>query len=212
MIHNGKIGRLPKDLIEQLNRRLDDGEPGKDLVVWLNSLPPVQALIQSDFDGRPIREQNLSEWKKRGYREWQRRQERRELFEELQAGAAELGKMMDSKTFHRQYSMVLAADLVLAVRDVLDEVEDPEKRAAALGQLVGKFAQLRREESNAIRAQVTQDRWDREKPRSEEADEINVDTPRRAYMLHRRYIEKYSKPEHRAEFLAAMEPDPTESE
>jgi len=94
---------------------------------------------------------------------------------------------------------------------VLDEVEDPEKRAAALGQLVGKFAQLRREESNAIRAQVTQERWDREKPRPED-DEINLDTPRRAYMLHRRYIEKYSKPEHRAEFLAAMELDPTESE
>ena len=209
MTHNGKIGRLPKNLIEQLNRRLDDGEQGTDLVVWLNSLPAVQALIQSEFDGRPIREQNLSEWKKRGYRDWQRRQERRELFEELQASAAELGKVMDAGAFHRQYSMVLAADLALAVRDVLDNVQDPEKRAAALGQLVGKFAQLRREESNATRAQVTRERWDAERPRPLDDDGIDLDTPKRAYLLHRLYIEKYSKRENHPDYVATH---PTRSE
>jgi len=29
---NGKIARLPKDIREELNRRLEDGEPGKHLV------------------------------------------------------------------------------------------------------------------------------------------------------------------------------------
>jgi hypothetical protein len=32
MFHNGKIGRLPKDVQEQLNRRLDNGERGGPLV------------------------------------------------------------------------------------------------------------------------------------------------------------------------------------
>jgi hypothetical protein len=32
MIHNGKIGKLPKAIREQLNRRLDNGERGGPLV------------------------------------------------------------------------------------------------------------------------------------------------------------------------------------
>ncbi len=189
MTHNGKIGRLPQPVIEQLNRRLDDGEPGNLLVAWLNSQPQIQAILQSEFEGRPIREQNLSEWKKRGYREWQRRQERRELFQELQAGAAELGSVMDAQTFNRQYSMVLAADLALAVRQVLDEVEDPVKRTEALGQLVSKFAQLRREESNAVRAQVARERRDQEIKKEEDANLPIESLPMRALMLQRLYLD-----------------------
>src|SRR6266436_6472801 len=43
MSHKGKIARLPLAIREQLNRRLQDGEIGRDLVVWLNSAPEVQA-------------------------------------------------------------------------------------------------------------------------------------------------------------------------
>ena len=82
MTRNGKIARLPKTVQEELNRRLDNNEPGKRLVAWLNSRPEVQAVITAEFGGQPIREQNLSEWKKGGYPDWQRRQERRDLFRE----------------------------------------------------------------------------------------------------------------------------------
>src|SRR6266568_3205109 len=41
MSHKGKIARLPLAIREQLNRRLQDGEIGRDLVVWLNSAPEV---------------------------------------------------------------------------------------------------------------------------------------------------------------------------
>src|SRR5713101_7111978 len=44
MSHKGKIARLPLAIREQLNRRLQDGEIGRDLVVWLNSAPAVQAV------------------------------------------------------------------------------------------------------------------------------------------------------------------------
>jgi hypothetical protein len=58
----GKIGRLPKAIQEQVNRRLDNGEKGWPLVAWLNSLPEVSAVMAAEFAGQPIREQNLSRW------------------------------------------------------------------------------------------------------------------------------------------------------
>lgn len=44
--------------------------PGVRLIVWLNSLPEVQAILARDFGGQPIKEQNLSKWKVRGYPDW----------------------------------------------------------------------------------------------------------------------------------------------
>src|ERR1035441_634149 len=70
MTRIGKIARLPRELREQLNCRLHDGEPGTQLVVWLNSLPEAQAVLAREFGGRAVSEQNLSEWKQGGYRDW----------------------------------------------------------------------------------------------------------------------------------------------
>jgi hypothetical protein len=67
---NGKIANLPAEIRDELNRRLDDGEPGNDLVGWLNSKPAVLKVITERFDGSPISEQNLSEWRKRGHQQW----------------------------------------------------------------------------------------------------------------------------------------------
>ncbi len=67
MTRIGKIARLPHALRETLNRRLQDGEPGTELVAWLNGLPAVKQALAKDFGGRPITEQNLSEWRQRGY-------------------------------------------------------------------------------------------------------------------------------------------------
>jgi len=80
---NGKIARLPKDIREELNRRLEDGEPGKHLVAWLNEQEPVRTVLQGQFGGRPVSEQNLSEWKAGGFREWLRHEETRLLVSSL---------------------------------------------------------------------------------------------------------------------------------
>jgi hypothetical protein len=64
----GKIARLPKAIREELDRRLQDGEPHKQLADWLNSLPEVQAVMAAHFEGRPVREQSISEWRQRGHR------------------------------------------------------------------------------------------------------------------------------------------------
>jgi len=63
----GKIARLPRKIREQLNRRLENGEPGNRLVEWLNSLPEVQKVLAADFDGEPVSEPNLSRWRQGGY-------------------------------------------------------------------------------------------------------------------------------------------------
>jgi hypothetical protein len=49
MTRNGKIARLPAAMRDELNQRLLDGQPGKELVEWLNGLPKVQALLKAEF-------------------------------------------------------------------------------------------------------------------------------------------------------------------
>src|ERR1700704_5249247 len=89
LTRNGKIARLPLAVRQELNRRLDEGEQGKKLVVWLNGLPEVQAIVAAEFGGKPIREQNLSEWKQGGYRDWVAQQEALEVAERLGEDATE---------------------------------------------------------------------------------------------------------------------------
>jgi hypothetical protein len=66
---NGKIANLPSEIREELNYRLSEGEPGTELVAWLNAKPEVNKVIAERFDGRPISEQNLSQWRTHGYRQ-----------------------------------------------------------------------------------------------------------------------------------------------
>jgi hypothetical protein len=68
--HTGKIGYLPYEIRCQLGHGIQEGIPGVRLVAWLNSLPEVQEILQQDFDGRPINQQNFSKWKIRGYPDW----------------------------------------------------------------------------------------------------------------------------------------------
>jgi hypothetical protein len=66
----GKIARLPREVRNELNRRICDGEKGTHLIAWLNSLPEVQAILARDFNGHPINAVNLTQWRAGGYRDW----------------------------------------------------------------------------------------------------------------------------------------------
>src|SRR5882724_3556047 len=70
---NGKIARLAAAVREELNLRLYNGQEGKQVVDWLNGLPLVQQVLAEGFGGKPISEQNLSEWRQGGYGEWEAR-------------------------------------------------------------------------------------------------------------------------------------------
>ncbi len=42
MPNYGKIARLPRNVRDELNHSIDNGETGVRLVEWLNGLPEVQ--------------------------------------------------------------------------------------------------------------------------------------------------------------------------
>src|SRR5713101_3779194 len=110
-----KIARLPRDIREQLNRRLQDGELGQDLVVWLNSLPKIQAVVKSEFGDRPVTEQNLSDWRRAGYRDWLIQQETIEQVQRLVADAKEVAEVTKTP-LSEQLATWLAARYAVAVR------------------------------------------------------------------------------------------------
>src|SRR5215216_4692752 len=99
----GTIARLPKTIRDELNRRLSEGERGTELVAWLNGLPEVKRIITEQFSGKPVRAQNLSEWKHGGYKDWLNKQEARELARQLHGNANDF-KGPDGET----YSDILA--------------------------------------------------------------------------------------------------------
>ena len=86
---NGKIARLPHEIRERLNRALRDGQEQRQLIDWLNSLAEVQAVLAQHFDGAPIKENNLSHWNARGYREWLEKAEAMKAVRLLAANSAD---------------------------------------------------------------------------------------------------------------------------
>lgn len=66
----GKIGRLPWELREQVNRRLNDGEPASLILPWLNGQARVRAILEAHFEGKPVNPQNLSAWRQGGFQDW----------------------------------------------------------------------------------------------------------------------------------------------
>ncbi len=90
MTRNGKIARLPRPIRDELNRRLEDGEPGVKLVEWLNGLPEVIQVLDAEFGGRAISDANLSEWKNGGFLDWQAQQKIQASLRDLKMGREEL--------------------------------------------------------------------------------------------------------------------------
>ncbi len=89
-----KIARLPKSIRDQLNHKIDDGTVGLDLVKWLNSLPEVQKIMAELFGGRAITPQNVSEWRRTGYADWQFSREGRQHWWELIEAGRELNQSL----------------------------------------------------------------------------------------------------------------------
>ena len=88
MTRHGKIARLPHAIREQINRRLQNGDANKQTAEWLNTLPEVRSLLEAEFDGQPINEVNLSNWKLGGSRDWEAQQEALEAVRRFGADAA----------------------------------------------------------------------------------------------------------------------------
>jgi len=129
----GKIARLPKPIREQLNARLENGEPGTALVTWLNQLPEVQKIITDQFAGLPIRPQNLSEWRQGGYQDWLRHQQREQRVQRIVEEGASLGHIEGSSDLFENCARMALAEW-LTDMDALHEFrgEERSKRLRAL--------------------------------------------------------------------------------
>ena len=126
MKRTGKIARLPRALRDQLNQRLHNGEPGVDLIQWLNALPEVQALLAEHFNGVPISPQNLSEWNHGGFLDWLATQDLLEAAREFAADAAQLPGFTDGHLADCLAHTIIARYAVLLNKMPLDGPIPPD--------------------------------------------------------------------------------------
>ena len=160
MTRTGKIARLPREIRDELNRRLLEGEPGQRLVEWLNARPETTKLLAADFEGRAISEQNLSEWKQGGHREWLTRREALEQARELAADAKELTEAMEGRlTDH--LALVLSARYAALVSGGKGEMDEEFRREArAQRALCQDIVELRRGDHCAGRLRLDLERFE----------------------------------------------------
>ncbi|MCW5553183.1 MAG: hypothetical protein KIS67_13615 [Verrucomicrobiae bacterium] len=168
MTRNGKIARLPRDLRDELNLRLADGQCGKALLAWLNGLPQVTEVLSRDFGGAAISKQNLSEWRAGGFAEWQARQETLAQARELAADAREITAATEGRlTDH--LATVLAARYAAALGGWNGELSESFRRQLrTLRGLCQDIVELRRGDHSGARLQMERERLEREREKTEE--------------------------------------------
>ena len=174
MTRNGKIARLPRSVREELNRRLHNGESGKNLVDWLNGLPKVQEVLADEFGGRPISEQNLSEWKQGGFEDWLRHQETREWVQKLADESADLEEDAGDVSVADWLSAPLAVALGRWVHEItVGAQNNPEQRKGLLA-IAREVAELRRSDHTAERLRIDRERWEteQEEKKNEELEKM----------------------------------------
>jgi len=174
MTRNGKIARLPGHIRAALNQRLDNGEEGPALLRWLNRQPDVQESIRDDFGGASITEQNLSEWRLGGFREWQLRRELIEHARHLWEGNGEIEEAVDTYRLSGALAKVLAARYAELVNN-WDGEPDPkfEEKLRLLRGLNRDFALLQKtmHQAELHETEYEQAGEEREKRRSEAGKE-----------------------------------------
>ena len=178
MIRNGKIARLPSEVREELNIRLHDGEMGKELVAWLNSVPEVQATLKKYFNGHAVTEQNLSEWRTGGFEEWQRQQTSAEFCRTLAENSAELqlesnggdSRPTGYRSLADRMAVILTVDAFQYRRSVMQAELNPKLRWEILKQLLEQVTKLRKDDHRQARLMLDQQRIAQEEERKAAAE------------------------------------------
>src|SRR4051812_7060114 len=124
---HGKVARLPKEVREQLNRRLENGWRGAKLVKWLNELPEVKEVLRTEFNGRPISEQNLSQWRDGGYADWLRHQGTKEQIRWAVERSEDVDEAEGDEPLCDRLARLAEGELAEQMQR-LGEVADPKER------------------------------------------------------------------------------------
>jgi hypothetical protein len=149
---NGKIARLPREIRDTLNTRLDDSSSqSPEILAWLNSLPDVLQILERDFESRPISEQNLSEWRQGGFRDWQLRQESRERLARFLDLSDDLDDSPDDRPIPDRLAHLLAVELATVTHQLLEQTTDPQERFQLISKALRQVQEIRKDQSRAIR-------------------------------------------------------------
>jgi len=167
MLRESRIARLPREVREQLNRRLDEQQESNGLLDWLNGLPEVQALVASEFGGRLLAPEDLCDWTENGYRDWvahRRASEDAQWLasdvEHLQpAGAAPLTDLL---------ARYLTAQYVVATKAAVRQAGGQPVDLQTLRTLSGNLAALRRGDQNAEWISIERARLELERRKCQE--------------------------------------------
>ncbi len=159
MSRTGKIARLPRTIRHQLNHRLADGDTGPRLAAWLNSLPEVRHVLDRDFGGRPINEQNLSEWRQGGFEDWLRHEDASAWATQLTEESDELDQASGSRSLSERalYPALLALSGLL--RQVIVSADPVEQRRSVIS-AAHQLTQLRRAFLQGERLRLERERWE----------------------------------------------------
>jgi hypothetical protein len=174
MARNGKIARLSAVVREQLNRRLLDGEAAKPLLEWLNRQKEVRETMKHCFNGVPVSEQNLTEWRQGGHQDWLRLEESRDLLRGLGEEASEFGVATEERSMAELMAARATMELAKVSQMLLSQATEPEERWRILKELLPHLTQLRRADHWASRLKILKERHDWEwiqMPEDEEEDE-----------------------------------------
>ncbi|HEV2695285.1 MAG TPA: hypothetical protein VG347_20495 [Verrucomicrobiae bacterium] len=164
----GKISRLPREIREQLNRQMDEGVAGKRLVGWLNGLPEVRVLLAAEFGGAAIKEQNLTNWKQGGFRDWRIEQQARALAPASADGAAPPVMTLE------QLTTAVAIRHLLVVREWMESPIPVKKRWRQMRVIVRDVLKLQRQGQAEKRLELNRERLQFAKERFEDRKEMGI--------------------------------------
>jgi hypothetical protein len=155
MTRTGKIARLPRHLRDQLNRRLDDGEKGPCLLEWLNAQDDVRRVLEESFAGRPINEQNLSDWRQGGFLDWKQQEESRDWVRAVTEQADELSDESSAMTLTDCFSSIAAVALGKIIRQLSLDAPTDEARRSEFLRVLRELGRMRRDDLQSARLRTS---------------------------------------------------------
>ena len=208
--HNGKIARLPRNIRDELNHRLDDGEPGGRILAWLDALPAVQTMLNAEFGGGRINAQNLSNWRKGGYQDWLKQQERRNLVCGLTENAEELATDAGGVEIANHLSALLVAELAASAHDELATLTDPAERCARTQEILHTLMRVCRQDYLAGQLAIKRERRARERVEEQEKDEHRKKWAKECEPLSRQFkrfymTDLYAQPDLTSQLMATQD-------
>jgi hypothetical protein len=156
---NGKIARLPKKIRDQLNRRLQNGQPSLQLLEWLNALPSVRRVLREQFTGQPISEQNLSQWRKGGYTDWLRHQETQSQTRWMIERSDDVDVQENGQYLCERLARILTAELAQHTHE-LDSISSRKERWKQFREISAELSRLRYGTHYARAMDLSWERWD----------------------------------------------------